>query len=259
MDKELVIIVQNEEAALAVVNALEGLDREGSIELYASTVVTKATNGEVSVKDTRHRHGPWGTVLGMSSGALIGLLGGPVGVAVGAAIGGTIGLTGDLIYTGFTGDFVYDVTLQLQPGSHAVCASVWEDWTIPVDVAVAPWSTVVMRQSSEEIAANQIRAENQALKDEWAHFEAEVAQAKSDTKAKLEAMRADLRTKQAAVRDRLRTRATKLQQSWAAKIASIKEKTAAAKAEAKARHQQHADKLARFTADQKEAFRDLVS
>lgn len=259
MYKELIIIVPTEAAAYEVVKALKALDSEGSIELYASTVVTKTTDGAVTVKDTRHLHVPWGTVLGTSTGVLIGLLGGPLGAAMGAALGGTIGLTGDLAYSGFTGDFVYDATSRLQPGSHAVCASVWEDWTVPVDVAVAPWSATVMRQSTEEIAAGQIRAENQALKDEWAHFEAEVAQAKSDAKAKLEAQRAALRAKQTAQRDRLRARASKLQDSWEAKIASVKDKASAAQLEAKARHQHHAEKLARFTAEQKQSFRELFA
>jgi len=260
MDKELVIIVSTEHAAYEVVKALNALDTEGSIELYSSSVVTKDADGAVTVKDTRHLHAvPWGTVLGMSTGALIGLVGGPVGVAMGAAIGGSVGLTGDLAYSGFTGDFVYDVVSGLQPGNYAVCASVWEDWTMPVDVAVAPWSASVMRQSTEEAAANQIRADDQALKDEWAHFEAEVAQAKSDAKAKLEAQRAALHAKQTAQRERLRARATKLQDAWAAKLSSMEHKAAAGKAEAKARHQQHADKLARFSAAQKQAFRDLFA
>jgi len=259
MDKELVIIVPTEQAAYEVVKALNALDTEGSIELYSATVVAKATDGAVTVKDTGHLHVAWGTVLGMSSGALIGLLGGPVGVAVGAAIGGSVGLTGDLAYSGFTGDFIFDVISQLRPGSHAVCASVWEDWTAPVDVAVAPWSAAVMRQATDEIAANQIRADDQALKDEWAHFEAEVAQANSDAKAKLEAQRDALRAKQRTQRERLRARATKLQDSWEAKIASVKHKTSAAKAEAKARHESHAEKLARFSAAQKQSFRELFA
>jgi transcriptional regulator with GAF, ATPase, and Fis domain len=83
--------------------------------------------------------------------------------------------------------------------------------------------------------------------------------AKSDAKAKLEAQREALRAKQAAQRDRLRTRATKLQDSWEAKIASVKHKASVAKAEAKARHQHHAEKLARFSAEQKQSFRELFS
>ncbi len=41
MDKEIVIVVPTEDAAYRVVQALGALDDEGSIELYASAVVTK--------------------------------------------------------------------------------------------------------------------------------------------------------------------------------------------------------------------------
>ena len=62
-----------------------------------------------------------------------------------------------------------------------------------------------------------------------------------------------------AQRERLQKRASKLEESWEAKIASIKEKAAAAKAEAKTRHQQHVEKLARFAAAQKESFHQLFA
>jgi uncharacterized membrane protein len=259
MDKEIVIIVATETAAYEVVKALKQLDAEGSIELYASTVVSKAQDGTMSIKDTRDIHLPWGSALGASSGALIGLVAGPVGVAVGATIGGAVGLAGDLTYSGFSGDFVYDVSASLKPGSHAVCASVWEDWTVPIDVAVAPLGGAVMRQATDDIVAAEIRADQQALKDEWAHFEAEVANAKGDAKAKLEAKRDALRAQEAAHRERLHKRATKLQEKWDAKLASIAEKASKASAEVKARHLRHADKLSRFAATQKESFRELFA
>ena len=259
MNKELVIVVPNEAAAYEVVKALRGLDDEGSIELYSSTVVVKTPGGTLTIKDKEHRRGPWGTVLGFSTGALIGLLAGPVGAAVGAAVGGAAGLGGDLAYSGFAGEFVQDVGARLQPGGHAVVASVWEDWTVPVDVAVAPFASAVSRQLTEDVVVAQIRADWQAVKEEQEHLDAEIAHATGAAKAKLEAQRNELRAKQAAQKERLHQRAAKLQESWDAKIASIEAKAASAKAEAKARHQQHVEKLSRFAAAQKGAFRDLFA
>lgn len=259
MDKEIVIMVPTEAAAYEVVKALKGLDDEGSIELYSATVVVKADGGTITIKDKEHLRGPWGTVLGVSTGALIGLLAGPVGAAVGAAVGGAAGLGGDLAYSGFAGDFVQDVGARLNPGGHAVVASVWEDWTVPVDVAVAPFAGAVSRQSTEDVIVAQIRADWQALKEEQEHVDAEIARATGAAKAKLEAHRNELRAKQAAQKERLRQRAAKLQESWDAKIASIEAKSASAKAEAKARHQQHKEKLSRFAQAQKAAFHDLAA
>jgi uncharacterized membrane protein len=259
MNKELVIMVPTEVAAYEVVKALKGLDAEGSIELYSSTVVTKTAKGTIDVKDKDHVRGPWGTVLGLSAGALIGLLAGPVGAAVGAAVGGAAGMGGDLAYYGFAGDFVQNVGARLQPGGYAVIASVWEDWTVPVDVAVTPLGGAVVRQSTDDVAVAQIRAEWQSVKEDQEHLEAGIAQATGAAKAKLEARRNELRAKQAAERERLHQRATKLQESWDAKIASIKDKAAAASAEAKVRHQKHVDKLTRFATAQKAAFHDLFA
>lgn len=259
MNKEIVIIVATEATAYEVLRALKGLDDEGSIELYSSTVVERTADGRLVVKDTRQPDGPRGAALGLTTGALIGLLAGPVGVAMGAAVGGAAGLCGGLACSGFAGDFIHEVTAHLQPGRYAVCASIWEDWTVPVDVAMAPFGGVVVRQVTEDIAVAQIRADLRALKDEQAHVEAEIARATNDAKAKLEAKRSELRGRQIAQAERLRNRASKLQESWEAKIASVKEKAAEAKTEAKTRHQQHVDKLVRFATAQKESFHQLFT
>jgi uncharacterized membrane protein len=259
MDKEVVFLVPSEAAAYDVVKALKGLDDEGSIELYASTVVVKTANGAITIKDTRHLHGGWATVLGLSTGALIGLLGGPAGVALGAAVGAAAGLGEDLAYSGFAGDFVNDVEARLQPGGHAVVASVWEDWTVPVDVAVKPIGAVVFRQATDDIVVAQIRSDMQSLKEEQAHLDAEISHASAEARAKLEARRNELRAKQNAQREKLQARAKKLEDTWAAKVASIKAKTTQAKAEVKARHEQHLDKLSRFAVAQKSAFHELFA
>jgi uncharacterized membrane protein len=259
MDKELVIVVPTEAGAYQAMKALSALDESGAIELYSAVVVTKTANGNVTVKDKSHLREPWGTVLGMTTGALVGLLAGPVGVAVGAAVGGAAGLGGDLAYSGFVGEFVRDVAGRLNPGGFAVCASVWEDWTVPVDLEMTPLGAVVYRQATEEVVAAQIRSDWQDVKDQEAHLEAEIARATGEAKAKLEARRAELRAKGAARRERLQKRERSLEQSWEAKIASVRAKAANAKAEAKARHEQHAEKLARFEAAQKAAFRDLFA
>ena len=257
MDRQIVIVVPSETAAYEVVKALKGLDEEGAIELYTATVVEKSTAGTLTIKDDHRLRGPWATALGMSTGALIGLLGGPVGAAVGAVVGGSVALGGELAYSGFAGDFVYDVAAQLQPGSYAVCASVYEDWTVPVDTATAPFGAVVFRQATDDVVLAQMRAGWEAIKNDQAHLETEIRQAAGEQKARLEAKREELRTKEAAQRKKLHARATKLKETWDAEIASIKAKSEHAKADAKARHEQHVQKLSRFAAEQKKAFTEL--
>jgi uncharacterized membrane protein len=139
--------------------ALRALDDQGSIG-PSSAVVMRTAEGKLIVR-TRETSGPWGTMLGVSTGALIGLLAGPVGMAAGAVIGGGTGLGVDLTYTGFAGDFLHDVGAKLQPGTWAVCASLWEDWTIPVDTAIAPYGAVVFRQGTDDIVTAQMQADRE--------------------------------------------------------------------------------------------------
>ena len=259
MDKTIVIIIPNELAAYEVRKALAALDDEGSIELYSAAVVSKGVDGTVEVKDRRHSDGPWGTALGLSTGALIGLIAGPVGAAVGAAVGGAAGLGGDLAYSGLQSDFVHEASVRLTPGAFAVCASIWEDWTEPVDAAVRPFQGLVLRQTTEDLVVAQIKAEMQSLEEEMAHLQAEIARSSDSTKAKLMAKREQLRAKQEAQRARLAERAEQMQVSWEAKIDSIKRKAQSAKAEAKARHEQHVEKLGRFAALQKRSFHELFA
>lgn len=259
MDKQLVIVVRNEVNAYEVVRALKALDDQGSIELYTSTVIMKTPEGQLIVKDSHDLRGPWAGMLGMSTGALIGLLAGPVGMVAGAAIGGVTALGADLTYTGFAGDFLHEVSAKLQPGTWAVCASLWEDWTVPVDVAVAPFGGVALRQATDDVVAAQITADWRAAKDDLAALEAELANAVGEEKAKLLAKREELRNKQAELRAKLQSRAQKLQDVYNAQLAAIKAKAEAAKTEAKVRRENRAAKLARFAAAQKQAFHALFA
>src|SRR6266404_6885420 len=90
MDRMLVVVFDKESNAYQGKEALLRLDDEGSITLYAYSVLAKHADGTTTVKQGDD-FGPIGTLLGTALGAVIGLLGGPVGVAVGAASGAVAG------------------------------------------------------------------------------------------------------------------------------------------------------------------------
>jgi uncharacterized membrane protein len=256
MDRELVIIVATEVAAYDAVKALQDLDRDGSIELYDAAVLARRADGTIDVLDRRDEGAPAGAI-GAVSGALIGMLGGPAGAVFGALVGGGVGLAAGAGNVGLTGDFVNDTAAKLVPGTFAVCANVLEDWTVPVDTAVAPLKAIVLRQATEDVAAAQLDAETQSLEDEWAQFESEVKQAKGDARTKLEAQRASLQAKQAARRAELEQRAAGLQARWDAKMKAMDDKAAKKDAEIKARHQRHHDQLAQLAKKQRDSLAHL--
>ena len=110
MNKMIVTVFKDEQSAYGGLSALRELHEEGSLTLYASTVIFKDANGVISVKQAADE-GPFGTFAGLATGSLIGLLGGPVGLAVGAATGTLAGSLFDLARVGVSDDFLTEVYL----------------------------------------------------------------------------------------------------------------------------------------------------
>src|SRR5262245_60628676 len=127
MDRMLVVVFDNETNAYKALKALQDLDDERSLSLYAYAVVKKNADGTVT---TEHSDdvGPVGTLVGTSLGSLIGMLAGPAG----AVIGGTAGMTGgsffDLHNARIGTDYLEDVSKALTPNKTAVVAQIDEDW-----------------------------------------------------------------------------------------------------------------------------------
>ena len=135
MDRMLVVVFDNESKAYEGKRALQQLDSEGSISVYAYTVLAKNADGTATVKQGDDV-GPMGTLLGGFFGTLIGVLGGPAGIAVGAAVGMAAGSTVDLKNARVGSDFIDDVQRALSPNKVALIAEIEEDWTTPVDTTI---------------------------------------------------------------------------------------------------------------------------
>ena len=158
MDKELLVIVPNEKSAYEVIHALKSLDEKGSIKLYLANVVTRTKSGIERIRESWHLHPSLAAVVGATTGAVIGSLGGPPGAAIGAAIGGAVGIGGEVAYTGLTSAFVHDVAKRLPEGGYAVVASVVEDDVDPVDIAMAPFGGVALRQTTHDVIIERLGA-----------------------------------------------------------------------------------------------------
>ena len=175
MNKILISVFDTEQAAFEGLTALKELHRDGDITMYASSVITKNAQGWVSVPET-HDRGPVGTLVGLTAGGLLGLLGGPAGVAVGASVGGLGGLVFDMAGAGMSSDFVAEVTNALEPGRTAIVADVDETWVTPVDSRLGALGATVFRRYpgqvvDEELArdADEASADMDRLRDEFRH------------------------------------------------------------------------------------------
>jgi len=247
MDKILVVMFDNESKAYEGSNALQELQNEGSINLYAKAVITRDANGKVEVKQAGDM-GPIGTAVGLFTGSMIGLLGGPVGVAIGAYAGTVGGMVYDMANLGVGEDFLSDVEKSLQPGKAAIVAEVWEEWTLPVDTHMEALGGVVFRRMRGEIVDAQIERDVTVLKTELAELEAERKQASGEAKAKLQAKIDATKAKLQAMQDSVQARIETSKQEMEAKTKSLQEQVVKAQGERKTKLEK---RIVELKADQK--------
>ncbi len=247
MDKIVVVVFDSESKAYEGSLALQELQNEGSINLYAKAVIARDANGEVTVKQEGDM-GPVGTAVGLLTGSLIGLLGGPVGVAIGVSMGTTGGMLYDLAQLGVGEDYLNEVGKSLLPGKAAVVAEVLENWTLPLDTKMEALGGVVFRRSRVEVVDDQIEKDIVALNADLDELDAEYAQASAEAKKKLQARIDNTKAKLQAAQDAMKARLEASQKETEAKIQSLDAQAAKARGERKAKLDK---RIAELKADQK--------
>ncbi len=247
MDKMLVVVFDSELKAYDGSRALQELQNEGSINLYAKAVITRDAAGKVEVKQEGDM-GPVGTAVGLLTGSLIGLLGGPVGLAIGAGVGTYGGMMYDLLHLGVSEDYINEVEKSLQPGKAAVVAEVWEEWTLPIDTRMEALGGVVFRRASMELVDEQIERDVAALNAELTELKAERDRATGEARAKLQAKVDATKAKMQATQDAIQARMEASQKETEAKIKSLQEQAAKESGERKAKREA---RIAELRADQK--------
>jgi uncharacterized membrane protein len=247
MDKMLVVGFESELKAYDGSRALQELQWEGSIDLYAKAVIARDAGGKVTVKEQGDM-GPVGTAVGLLTGSLIGLIGGPVGVVVGATAGSYGGMLFDAVNLGIDMDFVDEVAGYLQPGKAAVVAEVWEEWTLPVDNRMEALGGIVFRRSRNEVLDIVIDRDVRTLNADLDALEAEYNQATGEAKANLQKKIDAAKARLEATQDAIQARIDASQKETDAKIKSLQEQADKAHGERKAKREA---RIAELKADQK--------
>jgi len=229
MDRMLVVVFDNENKAYEGKKALQQLDREGSISVYAYAVLAKNADGTTTLKQGDDA-GPIGTLVGTSFGTLIGVLAGPVGMAVGAAAGMAAGSTVDLDNIRVGSDFIDDVQKDLSPNKFAVIAEIDEDWTTPVDTQMEAIGGTVFRRALSEVSKTVSEEDIAAMKADLAQMKAEHAKAQADRKAKLQEKVSQLDSKIQAMLQGAKERREAAEQQAQEKVKVLKAKAEAVKA-----------------------------
>jgi len=233
MEKMVVVVFDDESKAYEGTNALSQLDSEGSITVYAESVLKKNAEGKTVVLKTEDQF-PIATLGGTALGSLIGLLGGPYGVLVGAASGSLVGVTCDLYGSGVSADFVDDVTAKLIPGKYAVIADISEEWTTPLDAKMERLNGQVFRIPKMDVEADQMDREMAAYDSEIAQLENEMKDAKDERKAKIQAKIDHLKEQHRKKVEKAHKRSEQIRNEHDRKVQGLKEKGVHARGETKA-------------------------
>ena len=230
MNRMLVVVFDTEGKAYEGKKALWSLDAEGSISVYAASVVGRNPDGSFEVK--QEDPGLLGTLVGTPVGALIGLIGGPTGAAIGAAAGLAVGGFADLDNVRIGDDFIDDVGKALSPGHSALVAEVEEDWTAPVDTRMEALGGQVQRRALSDVRDTADDEDTGAIKADIAQTKAEHAQARADRKAKLQERMNQLDSKLQARLEKSKERREAAKRVAQAKVAILKTKAAVAQTKA---------------------------
>jgi uncharacterized membrane protein len=225
MDRMLVVVFDNESKAYEGKQALLELDAEGSISVYAYSVLAKGADGTATMKQGDDS-GPLGTLLGTSLGSLIGLLGGPAGLAVGAAAGMLGGASADLDNARIGADFIDDVNKVLSPNRVALVAEIEEDWTTPVDTRMETIGGKVFRRALSAVTDTVNKEEVDAMKADLAQMKEEHSKARAERKATLQEKINQLDSKIQGWMRKDKERTDAVERQAKAKLQILKEKAA---------------------------------
>ena len=238
MNKLVAVVFRDEATAYQGVRAFAEMNSEGSVDVAAVCVVTKAPDGTVSSREVTDYDFPVRTLVGTSIGALAGVLAGPVGAAAGAAAGATVGgfagMVGDLYSYGVDADFVSDVETALTPGKCAVVAELEEEWVTPLDTRMEALGGVVYRTLKSTVREDQSKREAASAREDLAQLKIEAAQARADRKAKLQARIENLSKRIDAKLARAQARSQQDTRDFEAKVKALQQKADKQKGDAKA-------------------------
>ena len=231
MTNLVVISFKNEAQAIAGAHKLIEMESFGDITVYEKVIVKKELNGKINVIESDTSDG-LRVLSGMTLGTLIGVLGGPVGALVGM-ISGT--MTGALLETNhydFSDEFTSKVYGQLQAGTIAIIAEIYEQGPAFVDNAMESLGGTVSRSNVDD-------AYDEFTDDQVKAFEADIAAERARIKAAHEKERSKIQQRIAYLKEKRIQRIAELKaQQKARKEARLKnqideQKTKTAKLEDK--------------------------
>lgn len=234
MNRMLVVVFDDETAAEAGTRAIKRLDSEGGITLYATGVIAKAEDGQVSVNQTPFKVGT-STGVGLAVSSLISLLRGSVGLTARSATRTLFGAVRNYWGVDVGLEFVEESARFFTRGKVALVAEIDEDWVIPVDTAMEASAGIVFRRTRAELGQAQNEQDIVALAAKLTELEGEYEHAASEAKIKLLAKKTVAKAKLQETMQRATDKFNELKLDADAKVKSVEDQIAKVQNDFKAR------------------------
>jgi len=194
MTNLVVISFKNEAQAIAGSHKLIELESFGDITVYEKVMVKKDSNGETSAIQADTSEG-LRVFSGMALGTLIGALAGPVGALVGMVSGTMTGALLETNYYDFSDEFTSKVNNQLQRGSVAIIAEIYEEGPAFLDNAMEPLGGTISRSNVDDEYDEFLDDQVKAIQADIAADRASLRSANEKQKLKIQQKIAQLKEK----------------------------------------------------------------
>ena len=194
MTNLVVISFKNEAQAIAGSHKLIELESFGDITVYEKVMVKKDSNGETSAIQADTSEG-LRVFSGMALGSLIGALAGPVGALVGMVSGTMTGALLETNYYDFSDEFTSKVNNQLQRGSVAIIAEIYEEGPAFLDNAMEPLGGTISRSNVDDEYDEFLDDQVKAIQSDIAADRASLRSANEKQKLKIQQKIAQLKEK----------------------------------------------------------------
>jgi len=197
MDNVLAVNFGEDSKAYEALSSLKELDDQGQLDLAAAAVVVRTDDGRIETKDQVGDDSLVGTTTGGLIGLVIGILGGPFGVLLGGATGLLVGSLYDIDESDATESALGDISRSVRAGHTALLAEADEPSPEVIDNAMKSLGGTVLRRSLDDVQAEIAVAEDAqraAAKEARKRLrEQRQAKTKEEIRAKIDELKAKLK------------------------------------------------------------------
>jgi len=197
MDNVLAVNFAEDSKAYEALSSLKELDDQGQLDLAAAAVVVRTDDGRIETKDQVGDDSLVGTTTGGLIGLVIGILGGPFGVLLGGATGLLVGSLYDIDESDATESALGDISRSVRAGHTALLAEADEPSPEVIDNAMKSLGGTVLRRSLDDVQAEIAVAEDAqraAAKEARKRLrEQRQAKTKEEIRAKIDELKAKLK------------------------------------------------------------------